>query len=199
MKTYFGLIKLFVLSVFISQLTGCGIQSLPTQKNEVDAAWAEVLNQYQRRSDLIPNLVNTVKGYASHEKRTLESVVQARAQATQATVNIDNLTPENLQKFQQSQGALQSALRRLLAVAENYPNLKADQNFRDLQVQLEGTENRITVARNRYIESVKVFNNLVDVFPTNITNKLIYHYDKKPQFTVENVNEIQKAPAVKFD
>ena len=174
----------------------CGVQSIPRQNNEVDAAWSEVLNQYQRRSDLVPNLVNTVKGYATHEKETLEGVVAARAQATQIKLDAKDLTQENLQKFQAAQDQLKGALSRLLVVAEKYPDLKADQQFRDLQVQLEGTENRIAVARNNYIEQVKSFNNLVGVFPTSLTNSLFFKYDKKAQFTVSN--DVIKNPEVKF-
>ena len=177
-------------------LNSCGVQSIPTQLNEVDASWAEVMNQYQRRSDLIPNLVKVVKGYASHEKETLQGVVEARAKATQTTIAAKDLNPETMAKFQQAQGQLGSTLSRLMVVAERYPDLKANQNFRDLQVQLEGTENRITVARNRYIESVKRFNNLVTVLPTSLTNSLFFKHEKKPQFTVENAAEVQKAPEV---
>jgi len=179
-------------------VSSCGVQSIPRQLNEVEAAWAEILNQYQRRADLIPNLVNTVKGYASHESETLDRVISARAQATQMKVDVSNLNEENLRKFRAAQGELSSALSRLMAISENYPNLKADQGFRDLQVQLEGTENRITVARNRYIEQVKQFNNLVTVFPTNLTNSLIFKHEKKPQFTIENEAEKSAAPEVKF-
>jgi LemA protein len=178
-------------------LAGCGVQSIPRADNAVSAAWAEVENQYQRRADLVPNLVETVKGYASHEKSTLEAVVDARAKATQVTISADQLTPENLQKFEAAQGQLRSALGRLLAVAENYPNLKANENFRDLQAQLEGTENRIGIARRRYIESVNEFNNLVTVPPTSWTNSFMYHKQPKPQFqaTTAGANE---APRVKF-
>lgn len=191
-------IKSLALVSLLLGLSACGLQSIPRQLNEVDATWAEVMNQYQRRADLIPNLVETVKGYAKHEKETLTQVVEARAQATQIKLEAKDLTDENLAKFQKAQMQLKGALSRLLAVAENYPNLKADQNFRDLQVQLEGTENRITIARQRYIESVKEFNNLVGVFPTSLTNSLLFHHPKKPQFTVENEAEVKKAPTVKF-
>lgn len=177
-------------------LNSCGLQSIPQQVNEVEASWAEVLNQYQRRSDLVPNLVNIVKGFATHEKETLENVIKARSEATQIKLDAKDLSEENLAKFQKAQDQLKGALSRLLVVSENYPNLKADQGFRDLQVQLEGTENRITVARNRYIESVKIFNNLVTVFPTSLTNTLLFHHAKKAQFTVSE--EAQKAPEVKF-
>ena len=177
-------------------LASCGIQSIPTQLNEVEASWAEVQNQYQRRTDLVPNLVETVKGYAKHEQETLEQVVQARAAATQIKLEPKDLTDENLARFQKAQGELTGALSRLLAVAENYPNLKANDNFRDLQAQLEGTENRIAVARNRYIEQVKKFNNLVSVFPTNLTNSLLFKHERKAQFTA--AEGADKAPGVKF-
>ena len=181
-------------------LFSCGIQSIPKSKNEVDASLSEVTNQYKRRADLIPNLVATVQGYAKHEKETLEGVTQARAQATQMTIDPSKATPEQLQKYSQAQGQLSSALGRLLVVAEKYPDLKADQNFRDLQAQLEGTENRITVARQRYIESVKNFNNLVVVPPTSWTNSMMYHFEKMPQWDVaaEEKAKIEKAPEVKF-
>ncbi|MAW07692.1 MAG: LemA family protein [Halobacteriovoraceae bacterium] len=188
------LILLFTLFL----LTSCGIQSIPKAVNEVEAKWAEVLNQYKRRSDLIPSLVNTVKGYAAHEKETLSAVIEARAKATKTNINFDKLNGETLQKFQKAQGALSSALSRLMVTVEKYPNLKANQNFLALQSQLEGTENRITVARKRYIQSIKNFNNLISVPPTSFTNSLFYHHEKKPQFTVKNVEEIQNAPKVNF-
>lgn len=191
-------IKSLALVTIALSLSACGVQSIPTQLNEVDATWAEVLNQYQRRADLIPNLVETVKGYAKHEKETLTGVIEARAQATQIKIDAKDLNEESMAKFQKAQSQLTGALSRLLLVAEQYPNLKADQNFRDLQVQLEGTENRITIARQRYIESVKTFNNLVSVFPTSLTNSIMFHHSKKPQFTVENEAEVKKPPAVKF-
>ncbi len=178
-------------------LAGCGVQSIPQADNAVSAAWGEVENQYQRRADLVPNLVETVKGYAAHEKSTLEAVVDARARATQVTITADQLTPENLQKFEAAQGQLRSALGRLLAVAENYPNLKANQNFQDLQAQLEGTENRIAIARRRYIQAVQEFNNLVTVPPTSWTNSMMYHKQPKAQFTATTAGA-EKAPAVKF-
>ncbi len=178
-------------------LAGCGFQSIPRADNAVSAAWAEVENQYQRRADLVPNLVETVKGYAAHEKTTLEAVVEARAKATSVTITADQLTPENLKKFEAAQGELRSALGRLLAVAENYPNLKANENFIALQAQLEGTENRIGIARRRYIEAVQEFNNLVTVPPTSWTNSMMYHKQPKAQFaaTTAGANE---APKVKF-
>ena len=178
--------------------TGCGMQSIPTALNEVDAAFAEVQNQYKRRSDLIPNLVNVVKGYAKHENDTLVAVMNARAKATSVSIDPSNVQPEKLKQFQQSQGELSGALSRLMVVIEKYPDLKADQNFRDLQHQLEGTENRITVARNRYIETIKVFNNLISVPPTSWYNLLFLKHEKKPQFSVENLPEMQNAPTVNF-
>ncbi len=187
-----------IVLFFIFLFTSCGMQSIPTGLNEVDASWAEVQNQYKRRSDLIPNLVEVVKGYASHEKETLEGVVAARAKATSVTFDAKDLSEENLKKFQASQGDLTRALGKLMMITENYPNLKANENFRDLQSQLEGTENRITVARNRYIESIKEFNNLVTVPPTSWYNSLFLKHNKKPQFEAENLKEIQDAPKIKF-
>ena len=184
--------------IYTLLLSGCGMQSIPTALNEVEAAWSEVLNQYKRRSDLIPNLVNIVKGSAAHEKETLTAVVEARAQATQTQVSADQLTPETISKFSKAQAGLGSALSRLMVVVERYPDLKANQNFRDLQVQLEGTENRITVARNRYIQSIKAFNNLVTVPPTSWYNALFLNYEKKPQFSVENEAAIKQAPQINF-
>lgn len=179
-------------------LSSCGMQSIPTANNQVEASWAEVQNQYKRRADLIPNLVEVVKGYAKHEQETLTQVVEARANATKVNFTADQLTEENMQKFQKAQGNLSSALSKLMVVVEKYPDLKANENFRDLQAQLEGTENRITVARNRYIESIKEFNNLVTVPPTSWYNAIILKLPKKPQFQVENLEEAQKAPSVKF-
>ena len=187
---------LLLLAIFLSS---CGMQSIPTALNEVDAQWAEVQNQYKRRSDLIPNLVATVQGYASHEKETLQAVVEARAKATSVNMTAENFNQETMDKFAKAQGGLSSALGRLMVVVEKYPELKADANFRDLQVQLEGTENRITVARNRYIEAIKNFNNLVTVPPTSWYNSIFLKHEKKPQFQVENLEEVQNAPAVKFD
>ena len=181
-------------------LSGCGIQSIPAAKNEVEANFAEVTNQYKRRADLIPNLVQTVKGYASHEQETLEAVVNARAKATSMNIDASNLSPEKLQEFQAAQGSLSQALGRLMVISENYPQLKADQNFRDLQAQLEGTENRITVARQRHIEAIKNFNNLVTIFPTSLTAKYILKEEKLPQWTVDEQEKKQneKAPSVEF-
>jgi LemA protein len=179
-------------------LGGCGVQAIPQQLNEVDAAWAEVLNQYQRRADLVPNLVNTVKGYAKQEKDVLESVVQARASATQIKLEAKDLNEENLRKFEAAQNQLKGSLSRLMVVSEQYPELKSNQNFRDLTVALEGTENRITIARQRYIEQVKGFNNLVSVFPTSLTNSLLFHHPKKPQFAVADEAAVSRPPEVKF-
>lgn len=181
-------------------LTSCGIQSIPQQKNEVDAAFAEITNQYKRRADLVPNLVNVVSGYAKHEKETLTGVTEARARATQLTVDPRNLTPEKLESYRKAQGELSAALGKLMAISENYPQLKADAGFRDLQAQLEGTENRITVARNRYIDTIKNFNNLILVIPTSWTNSLMFHHEKMPQWdvTAEEKAKNEKAPEVKF-
>jgi LemA protein len=180
-------------------LSGCGYNTLQTQDEGVKAAWSEVVNQYQRRADLIPNLVATVKGFAAQEERVLVGVTEARARATSIQVTPEVLNdPQALQRFQAAQGALSSALKSLLAISENYPELKSDQNFRDLQAQLEGTENRITVARNRYIESVQAYNGTVRQFPTNLTAMLFKHA-VKPNFTVENEAAIAAPPAVSFD
>lgn len=192
-------IQLVACAFLALSLSACGIQSIPRAQNQVEAQWSEVINQYKRRADLVPNLVSTVKGYASHERETLEAVINARSKATQTVVNADNLTPEKMQQFAQAQGQLSSALSRLLVVAEQYPQLKANENFRDLQTQLEGTENRIAIARQRYIEAVKEFNNLVTVPPTSWTNSLFLNYEKKPQFTVENPEQVQQAPQVQFE
>lgn len=190
--------RIVLLMSFVSLLAGCGVQSIPMAKNEVDATLAEVMNQYKRRSDLIPNLVETVKGYAKQENATLTAVTEARARATSMNIDPSKVTPEQLQKFSEAQGQLSQALGRLLMVSENYPDLKSNQNFRDLQAQLEGTENRITVARNRYIESIKTFNNLVTVFPTSLTNSILFKHQPMPQFGAEVTEEEKKAPAVKF-
>lgn len=181
-------------------LAGCGIQSIPQTKNATEAALAEVTNQYKRRTDLIPNLVQTVQGYAKHEQATLTGVIEARAKATSMTIDPSKVTPEQLAEFQKAQSGVSQALGRLMMVTEQYPNLKADANFRDLQAQLEGTENRITVARNRYIETIKQFNDLVTVPPTSFTNAIFYKHEKMPQWDVsaEEKATIEKAPEVKF-
>jgi len=195
--------KLGILSLsigVITLLTGCGVQSIPKGKNAVEASLAEMTNQYKRRADLIPNLVNTVKGYAKHEKSTLQAVVEARAKATSAKIDASNLSPGQIQQFQAAQGGLSQALGKLMVVVEKYPDLKADRNFRELQAQLEGTENRITVARNRHIEAIKNFNNLVTVPPQSWTNSIFYKYDKMAQWTVgeDEKKKNETAPAVNF-
>lgn len=192
-----------ILSVFILMFTlsGCGFQSIPQAKNNVEAATAEIANQYKRRADLIPNLVETVKGYASHEKDTLTAVTQARADATNTTIDAANMSPEKMQQFQKAQGELSSALSRLMVVVEKYPDLKADRNFRELQAQLEGTENRITIARQRGIQAIQQFNNLVTVPPTSWTNSILYHYEKMPQWDVspDEKGKVETAPKVDFN
>jgi LemA protein len=179
-------------------LSGCGYNAMQTQDEQIKSAWSEVLNQYQRRADLIPNLVNTVKGYAAQESSVLKGVTEARAKvgSIQATPELVN-DPAAFAKFQAAQGELSSALSRLLVVTENYPQLKSDQNFRDLQAQLEGTENRITVARNRYIQAVQNYNVTVRSFPGNLT-AMILGYKPKPNFAVENEAAISKPPSVDF-
>jgi LemA protein len=179
-------------------LSGCGYNKMQLQDEQIKAAWAEVLNQYQRRADLIPNLVNTVKGYAAQESSVLLGVTEARAKvgSIQATPELVN-DPAAFAKFQAAQGQLTSALSRLLVVTENYPQLKSDQNFRDLQAQLEGTENRITVARNRYIQAVQDYNVTVKQFPGNLT-AMMFGYKPKPSFTVENEAQISRPPSVDF-
>ncbi len=180
-------------------LSGCGYNEFQRMDEQVNANWAEVLSQYQRRADLIPNIVNTVKGEANFEQETLTKVVEARAKATsiQVTPELAN-NPEALKKWQSAQGELSSALSRLLMVTENYPNLKANQGFQDLRVQLEGTENRITVARNRYIKSVAEYNTHTRSFPTNLT-AMVFGYQVKPNFQVDNEAAIKTAPTVSFD
>ncbi|HEY5801268.1 MAG TPA: LemA family protein [Burkholderiaceae bacterium] len=179
-------------------LTACGYNDFQTKDETVKASWSEVVNQYQRRADLIPNLVNTVKGYAAHERETLEAVTKARASATSFQITPAVLNdPAAFAKFQQVQGELSSALSRLMVVTEKYPDLKADASFRDLQSQLEGTENRITVARQRYIATVQDYNVLARKFPTNLTAKM-FGYEVKPSFTVENEKAISNAPTVNF-
>ena len=180
-------------------LSGCGYNTFQTTDEQVKASWSEVVNQYQRRADLIPNLVATVKGEAKFEQDTLTKVIEARSRATsiQATPELIN-DPAAFQKFQQAQGELTGALSRLMVVAENYPNLRANQGFRDLQAQLEGTENRITVARNRYIQSVQAYNVTVRSFPSNLT-AMVMGYKEKPNFAVENEKEISRPPGVSFE
>lgn len=177
-------------------LSSCNYNSLVEKKQDVEQTWGEVENQYQRRADLIPNLVNTVKGYTTHEASTLEKVTEARAKATSITINADSLTEENLARFQQAQSELSGALKSLLAVTEAYPDLKANENFRDLQVQLEGTENRVTTARSRYTEAVKNYNTAIQKFPTVIYAGW-FGFTAKPQFKAEE--GASKAPEVDFN
>jgi LemA protein len=195
MKT---LVRAFALVLLAGFLSGCGYNAIQREDESVKAAWSEVLNQYQRRADLVPNLVNTVKGYAQHEERVLTEVTNARAKVgqTQVTPELAN-DPEALAKFQAAQGQLSGALSRLMVVSENYPQLKADGSFRDLQAQLEGTENRITVARNRYVASIQSYNTLIRSFPNNLTAKVM-GYKVKPNFSVENEKAISTAPTVDF-
>ncbi len=188
--------RLLLLAPLFLFLTACGVQSIPQGKNAIDASQAEILNQYQRRSDLIPNLVNTVKGFAKQEETVLTNVIEARSHASQITLKADDI--ESVKKYQAAQGELSQALGRLMVLTENYPQLKSDANFRELQAQLEGTENRITVARNRHIENIKNFNDLITVPPSSFTNSLFYHFEKFPQWTVQNPEEISKAPKVQF-
>ncbi|MFI4879201.1 MAG: LemA family protein [Steroidobacterales bacterium] len=191
--------SLAILAAAVMGLSGCGYNNLQSQDEGVKAAWSEVVNQYQRRADLIPNLVNTVKGYAAQEQKVLIGVTEARAKVGSIQVTPEVLNnPELFQKYQAAQGQLGSALKSLLAVSENYPQLKSDQNFRDLQSQLEGTENRITVARNRYIAAVQSYNVTVRQFPANLTAKM-FGFQVKPNFTVANEQQISTPPTVSFD
>jgi LemA protein len=179
-------------------LAGCGYNDLQGLDENVKAAWSEVQNQYQRRADLIPNLVNVVKGYAAHERETLEAVTEARAKVGSVQVTPQTLNdPQSFKQFEDAQAGLTSALSRLMVVVEKYPDLKANQNFLDLQSQLEGTENRITVARKRYIDSVNEYNKMVRYFPTNLTARFILHLDVRPNFTATTPGA-EKPPEVKF-
>ena len=194
--------KIWIKSIAIASLaialSGCGYNAFQSLDEEAKASWAEVLNQYQRRADLVPNLVETVKGYAAHEKEVLTEVAKARSKVGSMQVTPELLNdPEAFAKFQAAQSQLTGALSRLMAVAENYPNLKADQGFRDLQAQLEGTENRVTVARNRYIVTIKEFNVAVRSFPNNLT-AMMFGYKTKPSFSVENEKAISTTPKVDF-
>ena len=192
------LLRNLVLLLLAVSVSGCGYNSIQRQDEAVKAAWSEVLNQYQRRSDLVPNLVNTVKGYAQHEEKVFTEVTNARAKvgSVQVTPELAN-DPQALAKFQAAQGELGNALSRLMVVSENYPNLKADGLFQNLQAQLEGTENRITVARNRYVQSVQDYNSMIRTFPNNLTAKM-FGYQVKPNFSVENEKAISTAPTVDF-
>jgi LemA protein len=190
--------KAFLVLAVAVLASGCGYNTIQQQDESVKAAWSEVVNQYQRRADLIPNLVNTVKGFAAQEQKVLIGVTEARAKVgtIQATPELVN-DPQAFQKFEAAQGELKQALNRLMVVVENYPQLKSDQNFRDLQSQLEGTENRITVARARYIKAVQDYNTNIRSFPTNLT-AMLFKYPEKQNFTVQNEAEISKAPTVDF-
>jgi LemA protein len=195
MKLRFAALLVFLASL----LSGCGYNQIQINDEAVNAAWSEVLNQYQRRADLIPNLVSIVQGYAAHEKEVLTKVTEARASVAgiKATPELVN-DPAAFAKFQQAQGELGSALARLLVVAENYPQLKADASFRDLQAQVEGTENRITVARKRYIETVQAYNVGVRTFPNNLT-AMLFGYQTKASFTVEDEKALATPPTIRFD
>jgi len=194
LKTFFGVLPLLAVTALLS---GCGYNHLQSLDEDVKAAWAEVQNQYQRRADLVPNLVATVKGYAKHEKDTLEAVINARAKATSTTIDASKLSdPKAVQQFQAAQGELTQALSRLMVVAEKYPDLKANENFKELQTQLEGTENRIAVARRRYIESVAEYNKTVRFFPTNLTARYLLHLEPRESFTASD--EAKTAPKVQF-
>ena len=189
--------KFLIIALIFVTLSGCGLQSIPEAKNEVAATQAEIISQYLRRSDLIPNLVSVVKAAAANEKDILDAVVTARAKATSVQVNANDL--ESMNKFQRAQGDLSQALGKLLMITENYPQLKSNEGFRDLQAQLEGTENRITVARNRSIESIKRFNNLVTVFPTSITNRFFFQHTPLPQFGADkDVRTLEQPPKIDF-
>lgn len=190
-----NVVKVVLLLVTLLSLSSCGYNTMVDKQEAVNSAWSNVENQYQRRSDLIPNLVNTVKGYATHEKETLDAVVSARAKATQMTVNADELTPEKLAAYQKAQGEIGSALGKLLAITENYPELKANENFKELQAQLEGTENRISVERRNFNEVTKDYNTYIRKFPNNMIAS-IFGFDKKSYFEAEQGAE--KAPEVKF-
>jgi len=191
-------VRIWLLSAVALLTAGCGYNSIQQQDEAVKAAWSEVVNQYQRRADLVPNLVNTVKGFAAQEQRVLIGVTEARAKvgSIQATPELVN-DPQAFQRFQQAQGQLTQALKSLIAVTENYPQLKSDQNFRDLQAQLEGTENRITVARHRYIEAVQSYNTLVRTFPVNLT-AMMFKDSPKQNFTVQDEAQISRPPTVDF-
>lgn len=189
------LVQAFALLILVAMLSGCGYNTIQEKDEAVDAAWSEVLNNYKRRADLVPNLVATVKGYASHEEQVLTRVTEARSRV--GSINVNANDPASLAQFQQAQGELQSAIGRLLVVSENYPQLKADQNFLQLQAQLEGTENRITVARQRFIRAVQDYNTTIRRFPVNLT-AMVFGHKVRPNFTVENEAQIQEAPKVDF-
>ena len=191
------LLPLLAAAVLVS---GCGIQSIPMAKNDVEAKTANLTNEYKRRADMVPQLIGVVKGNAAHEKDTLQAVVEARTKATSITLDPSHATPEQLKAYQNAQGGLSQALGRLMMVTENYPNLKANDAFRDLQSQLEGTENRIKIARQDLIVSIQGFNNLVTVFPTSLVNSWFFHYEKMAQWDLDEGEKkaAEKAPEVKF-
>ena len=191
-------ISVAVVSVSLFSLSGCGYNTMQAQDEAANAAWSQVLNQYQRRADLIPNLVNTVKGYATHEQKVLTDVTEARARVGSITMTAaDAADEQKVKQYAQAQSELSGALSRLIAVSENYPQLKADQNFRDLQAQLEGTENRVALARDNYIKTVQVYNTTVRQFPQNLTAK-VFGLKERPNFTVENEKAVSTAPKVQF-
>ncbi|MCH1913654.1 LemA family protein [Leptospira noguchii] len=197
-KIDFKLFLITTLTLVFLTSSNCGYNTIQEEDEAINASWAEILNQYQRRSDLIPNLINTVKGYAAQEEKVLTAVTKARAGV--GSIQVDEKTlnnPELFRKYSQAQTQMTSALSRLLVIAENYPDLKSNENFRDLQAQLEGTENRITVARNRYIHAVQKYNVTIRKFPNNLIAKF-FGFETKPSFSVENEKEISKPPEVKF-
>ena len=192
------LLRTCLILLLVAGLSGCGYNAIQRQDEAVKASWSEVINQYQRRADLVPNLVATVKGYAQHEEKVFIEVTEARAKVGSIKVDADTINDaEKLKQFQAAQGQLSSALSRLMVVSENYPQLKADGLFQNLQAQLEGTENRVTVARNRYVQAVQAYNTLIRTFPNNLTAKM-FGYQVKPNFTVENEQAISTAPKVDF-
>mgnify|MGYP001044719841 FL=1 len=192
------ILRALMILLLVGLVSGCGYNAMQRQDEAVKAAWSEVLNQYQRRADLVPNLVNTVKGYAQHEEKVFTEVTEARAKVGSLQVNADTINdPQKLQQFQAAQGELGSALSRLMVVSENYPQLKADGLFQNLQAQLEGTENRVTVARNRYVQAVQQYNAMIRTFPNNMTARM-FGYKVKPNFSVDNEKAISTAPRVDF-
>ncbi|MGB3460645.1 MAG: LemA family protein [Rhodanobacter lindaniclasticus] len=192
------ILRTLMILLLVGLMSGCGYNAMQRQDEAVKAAWSEVLNQYQRRADLVPNLVNTVKGYAQHEEKVFVEVTNARAKVGSLQVDADTINdPQKLQQFQAAQGELGSALSRLMVVSENYPQLKADGLFQNLQAQLEGTENRVTVARNRYVQAVQQYNAMIRTFPNNMTAKM-FGYKVKPNFSVDNEKAISTAPKVDF-
>ena len=195
MRSFSWFVRLGTVAVFMLLLSGCGYNQIQQKDEAVTAGWSEVMNQYKRRADLIPNLVNTVKGYAAHEQQVLTAVTEARAKVSQ--IQVDANDAASLAQYQAAQGELTQALGRLLMVSENYPNLKADASFLDLQTQLEGTENRVTVARGRYIQLVQDYNTYIRSFPQNLI-AMMFGYKTKPNFTVDNAAQIQNAPSVDF-